>query len=103
LLLDTLHVSSLSETARKYAARRFWADFYYLNRCRLGLLAEDVENNDRIRRGVVDDSPRFDHDQLRALAANGEDSTLPLLGLPEKQPSFQAGLIAERRGFHFAL
>ena len=33
----------------------------------------------------------------------GQTQPLPLLEPPEKQPSFQAGLIAERRGFHFAL
>jgi hypothetical protein len=35
------------------------ADFYDLDRRSLGLLAEDVENNDRIRRDVIDDSPRL--------------------------------------------
>jgi len=33
----------------------------------------------------------------------GQTQPLPLLEPPQKQPSFQAGLITERRGFHFAL
>src|ERR1700686_74147 len=32
----------------------------------------------------------------------GQTQRLPLLEPPEKQPSLQAGLRAERRGFHFA-
>jgi hypothetical protein len=89
------------------------ADFYDLNRCSLGLFTEDGENNDRIRRDVVDDSPRLvmiADSQLVAPAPDcwhwsrmGQTQPLPLLEPPEKQPSFQAGLIAERRGFHFAL
>jgi len=37
----------------------FLADFHDPDRCSLGLLAEDVENNDHIRRDVVSDSPRL--------------------------------------------
>jgi hypothetical protein len=87
--------------------------FYDLNRCSLGLLAEDVEKNDRIRRNVVNDSPRLvmiADSQLVAMAADcghwprmGQAQTLSLLEPPEKQTGFQAGLITERRGFHFAL
>jgi hypothetical protein len=89
------------------------ADFYDLNRRSLCLLAEDVENNDRIRRDAVDDSPRLvtiADSQLVAMVTDcghwsgmGQTQTLSLLEPPEKQPSFQAGLITERRGFHFAL
>ena len=48
------------------------AHFYGLNRHSLGLLAEDVENHDRIRRDVVNDSSRLvtiADSQLVALAA----------------------------------
>jgi hypothetical protein len=89
------------------------ADFYDLSRCSLGLLAEGVENNDRIRRDVVKDSPRLvtiADSQFVAMATDcghwsrmGQTQPLPLLEPPQKQPSFQAGLITERRGFHFAL
>ena len=89
------------------------ADFYDLDRCSRGLLAEDVENNDRIRRDVVNDSPRLvtiADSQLVTMVTDyghwsrmGQTQTLSLLEPPEKQPSLQAGLIAERRGFHFAI
>jgi hypothetical protein len=89
------------------------ADFYDLDRRSLGLLAEDVENNDRIRRDVIDDSPRLvtiADSQFVALSTDcghwsrmGQTQSLPLLEPPEEQASFQAGAIAERRGFYFAL
>jgi hypothetical protein len=48
--------------------------------------------------------------QLVALATDcghwsrmGQTQSLPLLEPPEEQASFQAGAIAERRGFYFAL
>jgi len=79
----------------------------------LGLLAEDIENNDRIRRNVVNDSPRLAtiaDSQLMAAVTDwghwprmGQTQTLSLLEPPEKQPGLQASLITERRGFHFAL
>jgi len=89
------------------------ANFYDLSRRSLGLLAEDVENHDGIRRGVVNDSPRLvtiADSQLVALPTDcghwprmGQTQPLPFLEPPEKQPGFQAGLAGERRGFHFAL
>jgi hypothetical protein len=40
-------------------SQAFLADLHDLDRCSLGLLAEDVENHDRIRRDEVNDSPRL--------------------------------------------
>jgi hypothetical protein len=89
------------------------ADYYDLTRRSRGLLAEDIENHDRIRRDVVNDSPglaMIADSQLVALATDcghwsrmGQTQSLPLLEPPEEQASFQAGAIAERRGFYFAL
>jgi len=84
-----------------------------MNWRRPGLLGEDLENNDCIRRDVVDDSPRLAaiiDSQLVAMMPDcghwprmGQTQTLSLLEPPEKQPGLQASLITERRGFHFAL
>jgi hypothetical protein len=78
------------------------ADFYDLDRCSRGLLAEDVENNDRIRRDVVNDSPRLvtiADSQLVALSTDcghwsrmGQTQPLPFLEPPEEAARLPSAL-----------
>jgi len=83
-----------------------------VRRCGLRLLAEDLQDNNRVGRNVVDDAPRrlaILNSEFVAIRADGRQwpgvrqaEYLALLNAA-KQPRFQARGLTEGRRFHLSL